>query len=182
MLLRRRHGGVEKRGGWKTSRMTPLSKRGFGPPPSYGTFSNPLKCQCPVFPVQKSTTEQTRSSFWGVQKFSGERVLWYVFLPPYVLHPPPPISRPKLHGLGSWVLKSKQEIQRWVRGIMPSRPRELENESIKVLHYITLLFWINFPDYVIIFHITDLVLNYFLGYVISCVVTEHSMWASDYIT
>ena len=24
--------GVEKRGGWKTSRMTPLPKRGFGPP------------------------------------------------------------------------------------------------------------------------------------------------------
>ena len=88
-----RHGGVEKRGGWKTSRMTPLPKRGFGPP-SYGTFSTPLTCQCSVFPVQKSTTEQTRSSFGGVQKFSGERVLWYVFHPPYVLHPP--ISRPKL--------------------------------------------------------------------------------------
>ena len=87
-----RHGGVEKRGGWKTSRMTPLPKRGFGPP-LYGTFSTPLTCQCSVFPVQKSTTEQTRSSFGGVQKFSGERVLWYVFHPPYVLHPP--ISRPK---------------------------------------------------------------------------------------
>ena len=85
-------GGVEKRGGWKTSRMTPLPKRDFGPP-SYGTFSTPLRCQCSVFPVQNSTTEQTRCSFGGVQKFSGERVLWYVFLPPYVLHPP--ISRPK---------------------------------------------------------------------------------------
>ena len=82
--IRGRHGGVEKRGGWKTSRMTPLPKRGFGPP-SYGTFSTPLRCQCSVFPVQESTTEQTRSSFGGVQKFSGERVLWYVFLPPYVL-------------------------------------------------------------------------------------------------
>ena len=61
-------------------------------PPSYGTFSTPLTCQCSVFAVQKSMTEQTRSSFGGVQKFSGERVLWYVFLPPYVLHPP--ISRP----------------------------------------------------------------------------------------
>ena len=68
-------------------------KRGFWTPPSYGTFSTPVRCQCSVFPVQKSTTEQTRSSFGGVQKFSGERVLWYVFLPPYVLHPP--ISRPK---------------------------------------------------------------------------------------
>ena len=78
-------GGWKKRGGWKTSRMTPLPKR--------GTFSTPLRCQCSVFPVQKSTTEQTRSSFGGVQKFSGERVLWYVFLLLCVLHPP--ISRPK---------------------------------------------------------------------------------------
>ena len=85
--FRGRHGGVEKGGGWKTSRMTPLPKRGFGPP-SYGTFSTPLRRQGSVFPVQKSTTEQTRSSFGGVQKFSGERILWYVFLPPYVLHPP----------------------------------------------------------------------------------------------
>ena len=92
--FRGRHGGVEKGGGWKTSRMTPLPKRGFGPP-SYGTFSTPLTCQCSVFPVQKSTTEQTRSSFGGVQKFSGERVLWYVFHPPYVLHPP--ISRPNYY-------------------------------------------------------------------------------------
>ena len=93
LVIRGRHGGVEKRGGWKTSRMTPLPKRGFGPP-SYGAFSNPLRCQCSVFPVQKCTTEQTRSSFGGVQKFSGERVLWYVFLPPYVLHTS--ISRPKV--------------------------------------------------------------------------------------
>ena len=67
--------------------MTPLPKRGFGPP-SYGTFSTPLRCQCSFSRGQKSTTKQTRSSFGGVQKFSGERVLWYVFLPPYVLHPP----------------------------------------------------------------------------------------------
>ena len=66
-------------------------KKGFGPP-SYGTFSAPLRCQCSVFPVQKSTTKQPKSSFGGVQQFSGERVLWYVFLPPYVLHRP--ISRP----------------------------------------------------------------------------------------
>ena len=32
-------------------------------------------------------TEQTRSSFGGVQNFSGGRVLLYVFLPPYVVHP-----------------------------------------------------------------------------------------------
>ena len=68
--------------------MTPLPKRGFWTPPSHGTFSTPLRCKCSVFPGHNSTTEQTRSSFGGVQKFSGERILWYVFLPPYVLHPP----------------------------------------------------------------------------------------------
>ena len=91
LVFRGRHGGgVEKGGGWNTSRMTPHPKMGFGPPPppSYGTFSTPLGCQSSVLPAQKSTTKQTRSSFGGFQKFSGERVLWYVFLPPYVLHPP----------------------------------------------------------------------------------------------
>ena len=52
----------------------------------------------------------------------------------------------------------------------------------KSLHYITLLFRINFPNYVIILYIAELVSNYFLGYVISRVVTKHTMWASDYIT
>ena len=40
----------------------------------------------------------------------------------------------------------------------------------------------NFPDYVIFFYMTELVSNYLLGYVISCVVTKHTMWAVDYIT
>ena len=31
-FIRERHGGVEKRGGWKTSRMTPLPKKGFWTP------------------------------------------------------------------------------------------------------------------------------------------------------
>ena len=42
---------------------------------------------------------------------------------------------------------------------------------------IPMLFWSLKFDY-----ITELVLNYFLGYVICCVVTKHTMWASDYIT
>ena len=41
--------GVEKRGGRKTSRMTPLPKGGFGTPPSFGTSSAPFRCQCSVF-------------------------------------------------------------------------------------------------------------------------------------
>ena len=80
-------GGWKKEGGGKPHEWHPSQKRVLDPP-SYGTFSTPLRCQCSVFPVPKSTTEQTKSSFGGVQKLSGERVLWYVFLPPYVLHPP----------------------------------------------------------------------------------------------
>ena len=37
--------GGGKRGGRKTSRMTPPPKRGFGPP----SYSTPLRCQCSVF-------------------------------------------------------------------------------------------------------------------------------------
>ena len=83
---------MEKRGGWKTSRMTHLPKRGFGPPLVWYVFHPPqvsvLCFSCTKIHVQKSTTEQTRSSFRGVQKFSGERVLWCVLLPPHVLQPP----------------------------------------------------------------------------------------------
>ena len=97
--------------------MTPLPKSGFGPP-SYGTFSTPLRCQCSLFPVQESTTEQTRSSFGGVQKFSGERVLWYVFLPPYVLHPP--ISRPNNRDRFVGLLAEKYSLQIRILPRIPS--------------------------------------------------------------
>ena len=83
-------GGGKKRGGRKTSRMTPLPKRVLGPP-SYGTFSTPLRCQCSVFPVQKSTTEQNRSSFGGVQKFFA-RVCSLVRFPPPIRFAPPHIT------------------------------------------------------------------------------------------
>ena len=52
----------------------------------------------------------------------------------------------------------------------------------KWLHCITLFFRINFPDYVILFYIAELALNYFPGCVISCVVAEHTMWTWDCIT
>ena len=60
-------GGGKKRGMENLTNETP-PKKVFGPL-SYGTFSAPLRCQYSVFPVQKSTTEQTRSSFGGVQNF-----------------------------------------------------------------------------------------------------------------
>ena len=98
-------GGVEKTGGKETSRMTPLPKRGFGPPPLVQYVFHPPQVSALCFCRTKvHTTDQNRSSFGGLQKLSRERVLWYVFLPPCVLHPPP-ISRPNWfwypHGLGT---------------------------------------------------------------------------------
>ena len=87
-FFRGRHGGAGKKRGEENLTNDTLPKRGFGHPPSYGMFSTPLRCQCSVFPVQESTTEQNRSSFGGIQKFSGERVLWYVFLPHTFCTPP----------------------------------------------------------------------------------------------
>ena len=111
VFIRGRHGGGGKKRGVENLTNDTPPKKGFWTPPSYGTFSTPLRstplrCQCSVFPVQISTTEQTRSSFGGVQTFSGERVLWYVFLPPYFLHPP--ISRPNF---SVWVTSQGKETQ-----------------------------------------------------------------------
>ena len=86
-------GGRKRRGVENLTNGTPPQK-GFWTPSRTVRFPPPSGVSALFFPVQKSTTEQTKSSFGGVQKFSGERVLWYVFLPPYVLHPP--ISRPTL--------------------------------------------------------------------------------------
>ena len=55
-----------------------------------------------------------------------------------------------------------------------SSPKRYSRNSIPAVSY-------NFPDYVIIFYIAELVSNYFLGYVNSCVVSEHAIWGSDYI-
>ena len=79
--------GVEKKRGGKTSRWTPLPKRVLDPLSS-GTASTPLRCRWSAFPVQKSKTQHYRGSFGGVQNFSAGGVVWHVFLPPYVLHPP----------------------------------------------------------------------------------------------
>ena len=72
-------GGWKKEGGRKTSRMTSLPKKVLDPPRTvrFPIFSGAVA----LFFLYKITTEQTRSSFEGVQNFSGGRVLWYVFLP-----------------------------------------------------------------------------------------------------
>ena len=80
-------GGGKRRGVENLTNDTP-PKRGFGPPLLRYVF-HPPRVSVLCFPVQKSTTEQTRSSFGGVQKCSGERVLWYVSPPPHTFCTPP---------------------------------------------------------------------------------------------
>ena len=75
-----------KRRGEEISRRIPLPKRGFGPPFVWYVF-RPL---------------QGHGSFVLVQKRLRFFLLWYVFLPPFVLHPP--ISWPKYSvGVQWWV-------------------------------------------------------------------------------
>ena len=64
--IRGRHGGVEKRGGWKTSRMTPLPKRGFGPPPRTVRFPPPpsgVSVLC--FSCTEIHDRADQKFFWG---------------------------------------------------------------------------------------------------------------------
>ena len=80
--------------GRKTSRRTPLPKsEACTPLRRLVRFPTPLKCRCSVFLVQKSKPQHTRSSFEGSETFFGGCVVWYVLLPPYVLHKA--ISRPQ---------------------------------------------------------------------------------------
>ena len=81
--LRGRHGGCKKEGGWKTSRMIPIPKGDFGPP-LIQYVSTPLRCQCSVFPVQKSTTEKL---FWRARSL--------VRFPPPIRFAPPPYHGPR---------------------------------------------------------------------------------------
>ena len=90
MCFRGRHGGVEKKRGVEASRMTPLAKRGFGPPPpSYDTFSTPFRCQCSVFPVPKTFTAQSRpEALWRGPKIFGRARSLVRFPPPIRFAPP----------------------------------------------------------------------------------------------
>ena len=80
-------GGVEKSGGWKTSRMTPLPKRGFGPP-SYGTFSTPLRCQCSVFLYKNPRQSRPEALLEGSKNFR-ESAFSGTFSSPHTFCTPP---------------------------------------------------------------------------------------------
>ena len=86
-------GGGKKRRVENLTNDTP-PKKGFWTPPHTVRFPPRSGVSALFFPVQKIEAQRRPEArlLGGVQKFSGERVLWYVFLPPYVLHPA--ISRP----------------------------------------------------------------------------------------
>ena len=83
---------MEKRGGWKTSRMTPLPKSRFGPP-SYGTFSTPPQVSVLCFSCTRIHDGADQKLFWrGPKIFGGARSL--VSFPPPVRFAPPPYHGP----------------------------------------------------------------------------------------
>ena len=88
--IRGRHGGVEKEGGWKTSRMTPLPKRAFGPPLVRYVF-HPPRVSVLCFSCTKIHDRWDQKLFWrGCSIFGRARSL--VRFPPPIRFAPPHIT------------------------------------------------------------------------------------------
>ena len=88
--VRGRHGGVEKGGGWKTSRMTPLPKRGFGPPLVWYVFHPPhVSVLC--FSCTEIHDRADQKLFCRGQKNFG-RARSLVRFPPPIRFAPPHIT------------------------------------------------------------------------------------------
>ena len=79
--VRGRHGGVEKGGGWKTSRMTPLPKRGFGPPLLRYVF-HPPQVSVLCFSCTKIHDRADQKLFWRGPKIFGRARSLVRFPPP----------------------------------------------------------------------------------------------------
>ena len=84
--IRGRHGGVEKRGGWKTSRMTPLPKKGFGPP-SYG-FPPPSGVVA-LFFLYKNPRQSRPEALLEGSRISREGAFSGTFSSPHTFCTPP---------------------------------------------------------------------------------------------
>ena len=81
--------GGGKRGGRKTSRMTPLPKKGFGPPLVRYVFHPPSGVSALVF-LYKNHDRAEQKLFWrGPNIFGRARSLVH-FPPPYALQFAPP--------------------------------------------------------------------------------------------
>ena len=88
--FRGRHGGVEKGGGWKTSRMTSLPKRGFGPPLVRYIF-HPAQASALCFSYTKIHDRADQKLFWRGPKIFG-RARSLVRFPPPIRFAPPHIT------------------------------------------------------------------------------------------
>ena len=100
-------GGGGKRGGWKTSRMTPLPKRGFGRPLVQYVF-HPPQVSVLCFSCIKVHDRADQKLFWRDPKISRRARSLVRFPPP--IRFAPPISRPKVPGSGGpESLEMKQE-------------------------------------------------------------------------
>ena len=80
-------GGVEKRWGWKTSRMTPLPKRGFGPPLVRYVF-HPPQMSVLCFSCTRIHDRVDQKLFWRGPKIFGRARSLVRFPPPIRFAPP----------------------------------------------------------------------------------------------
>ena len=107
-------GGGGRRG-WKASRMTPLPERGFGPPIVRYVF-HPSGVSA-LFFLYQNPRQSRPEAFLEGSKTSGECVLWYIFLPPYVLDPP-------CHGPISWIKVINWGLYIKFKGLLCGNPTE----------------------------------------------------------
>ena len=86
-------GGWKKGGGWKTSRTTPLPKRGFGPPPLVRYVFHPPQVSVLFVSCTKIQDRAEQKLFWrGPTIFGRARSL--VRFPPPIRSAPPPYHGP----------------------------------------------------------------------------------------
>ena len=88
LYFRGRHGGVEKGGGWKTSRMPPLPKRGFGPPPPTVRFPPPSGVSA-LFFLYKNPPQSRPEALLEGSKIFRESAFSGTFSSPHTFCTPP---------------------------------------------------------------------------------------------
>ena len=123
LFFRGRHGGVEKRGGWKTSRMTPLPKRGFGPPLVRYVF-HPSQVSVLCFFLYKNPRQSRPEALLEGSKSAFGRARSLVRFPPPIRFCTPHIM--------AQVLRLRRLFRNSVRtlvGPLSWRPRETLSET-----------------------------------------------------
>ena len=88
LLFRGRHAGVEKRGGRKTSRMTPLPTRGFGPPSRTVRFPPPSGISALFFLYKNPLQSRPEALLEGSKNFR-ESAFSGTFSSPHTFCTPP---------------------------------------------------------------------------------------------